>query len=111
MGDDKEEKGHKKRRRSGRVRLVCAFPFPFEVNLSEEDDGDEGEDPTIEMGSLLSYFFPHAARQHIGRARVEFLKAIRACIDERIRTIEDAAARPAQRVEKVRVDVEDEDDS
>ena len=109
------ESGKKeKKRRTYRTRLKFR-PFSCEINIvadeeGGQDSGEAGDDcEAADPLSFLSSLLPREVRSHLKGARIEMLKAIRAALDERIRAVEKGEDESRERVEKVRVEVEEDE--
>ena len=96
MANDKAGKKKKKRR-------VQFGPFSCVIDLSDEDEGDEDE-TTVDLTALLLSGLPRDVRKHLKSARLELLRAVRAMIDARIKSVERSASAGEKRVEKVPLD-------
>lgn len=99
MANDKAGKKKKKRR-------VQFGPFSCVIDLSDEDEGDEGDEDetTVDLTALLLSGLPRGVRKHLKSARLELLRAVRAMIDARIKSVERSASAGDKRVEKVPLD-------
>lgn len=108
MAKKKSEEDGPGRKKFFRNWTFWPFPFPpFGVCYpggEAEDEGDEGE-PSPPFWCFCR-LVPQEVGEHLHQAHLELLKAVRAAVDRRIRTVEEHAAKTKARVQKVEVEEE-----